>query len=36
MEANLTNIATYKNGLAMQKYRPKNNEQDLPVLKLEN
>ena len=34
MEANLTNIATYKNGLAMQKYRPKNNEQDLPVLKI--
>lgn len=33
-EANLTDIATYKNGLAMQKYRPKPNEQSLPVLKI--
>ncbi|MBS5223874.1 MAG: restriction endonuclease subunit S [Lactobacillus gasseri] len=33
-EANLTDIATYKNGLAMQKNRPKNNEQSLPVLKI--
>ncbi|UFN98412.1 restriction endonuclease subunit S [Lactobacillus gasseri] len=33
-EANLTDIATYKNGLAMQKYRPKNNEKSLPVLKI--
>lgn len=33
-EAKLTDIATYKNGLAMQKYRPKNNEPSLPVLKI--
>lgn len=33
-EASLTDIATYKNGLAMQKYRPENHEQSLPVLKI--
>lgn len=33
-KASLTDIATYKNGLAMQKHRPKNNEQSLPVLKI--
>ena len=33
-EAKLTDIANYKNGLAMQKYRPKNNESSLPVLKI--
>lgn len=33
-EASLTDIATYKNGLAMQKYRPGDHEQSLPVLKI--
>lgn len=33
-EASLTDIATYKNGLAMQKYRPEDHEQSLPVLKI--
>lgn len=33
-EASLVDIATYKNGLAMQKYRPKSNEPSLPVLKI--
>ena len=33
-EASLTDIATYKNGLAMQKYRPRDHEQSLPVLKI--
>lgn len=33
-EASLMDIANYKNGLAMQKYRPKNNESSLPVLKI--
>lgn len=31
---NLLDIATYLNGLAMQKFRPKNNEKSLPVLKI--
>lgn len=30
----LTEIANYKNGLAMQRYRPQNGELDLPVLKI--
>lgn len=30
----LTDIADYLNGLAMQKYRPKDNESELPVLKI--
>lgn len=33
-KANLTDIANYKNGLAMQKYRPESNEKSLPVLKI--
>ena len=33
-KANLTDIATYKNGLAMQKYRPKDNDLSFPVLKI--
>lgn len=33
-KTNLTDIATYKNGLAMQKFRPADNEQSLPVLKI--
>ncbi|KRM99380.1 restriction endonuclease subunit S [Loigolactobacillus rennini] len=33
-KAALTDIATYKNGLAMQKYRPNDDEQSLPVLKI--
>ena len=33
-KANLTDIANYRNGLAMQKYRPKSNEKSLPVLKI--
>ena len=32
--ASLTDIADYLNGLAMQKYRPSENEQGLPVLKI--
>lgn len=32
--SNLTGIANYLNGLAMQKYRPQSNEQGLPVLKI--
>ncbi|WP_304948444.1 restriction endonuclease subunit S [Streptococcus sinensis] len=32
--ANLTDIAEYLNGLAMQKYRPLDNEESLPVLKI--
>lgn len=32
--ANLTDIAEYLNGLAMQKYRPFDNEESLPVLKI--
>lgn len=32
-ESNLTSIATYTNGLAMQKFRPKN-EKGLPVVKI--
>ena len=33
-ETSLLNIADYLNGLAMQKYRPQNNEPSLPVLKI--
>lgn len=33
-ESSLLGIADYLNGLAMQKYRPKDNEQGLPVLKI--
>ena len=33
-EANLLNIANYLNGLAMQKFRPKEYEIGLPVLKI--
>lgn len=33
-ESSLLGIADYLNGLAMQKYRPKNDEQGLPVLKI--
>lgn len=33
-ESSLLGIADYLNGLAMQKYRPKGNEQGLPVLKI--
>lgn len=33
-ESNLLEIANYLNGLAMQKYRPKNNEPYMPVLKI--
>lgn len=33
-KTNLTDIATYKNGLAMQKFRPTDNDQSLPVLKI--
>ena len=33
-KGNLLDIADYLNGLAMQKYRPKNNEIALPVLKI--
>ena len=33
-EGSLLSIANYLNGLAMQKFRPKNNEQGLPVLKI--
>lgn len=32
--ANLTDIAEYLNGIAMQKYRPSNNEIGIPVLKI--
>ena len=32
--ANLTDIAEFLNGLAMQKYRPLDNEESLPVLKI--
>ena len=32
--ASLSKIATYTNGLAMQKYRPKDNEKSLPVIKI--
>lgn len=32
--SNLLEIANYLNGLAMQKYRPKDNEKGLPVLKI--
>ena len=32
--ANLTDIAEYLNGLAMQKYRPLDDEEGLPVLKI--
>lgn len=32
--SNLTGIANYLNGLAMQKHRPQSNEQGLPVLKI--
>ena len=32
--ANLTDIAEFLNGLAMQKYRPLDNEENLPVLKI--
>lgn len=32
--ARLTDIAEYLNGLAMQKFRPKENEKSLPVLKI--
>ena len=31
---NLYEIASYKNGLACQKYRPKSNEEKLPVIKI--
>lgn len=33
-ESSLLDIADYRNGLAMQKYRPKEDEQGLPVLKI--
>lgn len=33
-ESSLLGIADYLNGLAMQKYRPKDNEQGLPVIKI--
>lgn len=33
-ESNLLEIANYLNGLAMQKYRPQNNEPYMPVLKI--
>ena len=33
-ESSLLDIADYLNGLAMQKYRPKSDEQGLPVLKI--
>ena len=33
-QSSLLGIADYLNGLAMQKYRPKDNEQGLPVLKI--
>lgn len=33
-EGSLTTIADYLNGLAMQKFRPKDNEEKLPVLKI--
>lgn len=33
-ESNLTTIANYTNGLAMQKFRPKENEESLPVVKI--
>ncbi|APT15159.1 restriction endonuclease subunit S [Lactobacillus jensenii] len=32
--SSLTNIANYKNGLAMQKFRPTENSESLPVLKI--
>lgn len=32
--SNLTGIANYLNGLAMQKHRPQSNEQGLPILKI--
>ena len=32
--SNLTSIATYLNGLAMQKYRPQEDEKGIPVLKI--
>lgn len=33
-EASLLDIASYKNGLAMQKFRPKPGDSGLPVLKI--
>lgn len=33
-KSNLSSIADYTNGLAMQKYRPINNEKGLPVIKI--
>lgn len=33
-ESNLTTIANYTNGLAMQKFRPNENEESLPVVKI--
>ncbi len=33
-KSNLTNIASYLNGLAMQKFRPNDSEKGLPVLKI--
>ena len=33
-KSDLTQIANYKNGLAMQKYRPNSNKESLPVLKI--
>ena len=33
-EQKLTDIANFKNGLAMQKYKPKSDKQSLPVLKI--
>lgn len=33
-KGNLLDIANYLNGLAMQKYRPKENEEGIPVLKI--
>lgn len=33
-ESNLTTIANYTNGLAMQKFRPNENEKSLPVVKI--
>ena len=34
IEASLLDIADYKNGLAMQKFRPEGNDSGLPVLKI--
>lgn len=33
-QRNLTDIANYRNGLAMQKFRPDNDQESMPVLKI--